>query len=477
MKEALARRRAVPHDTHRLVVTQSNHLAGSIQDMSLAEKRLVLLAAAVIRQADTELPVIRFDINDYRRIYDVVNNNLVNELLDIVATITTRNIILLHGRSSRASYSVVNTFSIVTGPDSETGRAYGVIELHRDMAQFFLELDGNFFSMPLLVYSAYRSNYALRVGEILASSGRGERHYQVSFSTDDLKERLNCQHYSNFAQFRRRVLEPARRENEEIGYLTFDWEEHKSGRAIDQLTFRVTLKKDVWVAERQRADIQRLALDNRLRQIGFDEIPSDYYDILGHNRVQEIINDVLAQVKERKPTHDPIRKPGAYLRTRLDGEVARLRNGKDGLPVHTDDASLVGERQRLKDSQERFQLSDDLLVQLNQARIAQALGAFENMDAEDQEELTAVVLKDAFSPLPSLMIPQQRPTDGSPLPEKVRRMALVRLLERRGLVDYQDHLADPRQFADHIDFLPNHLPEDREAVIEAALEADGAGEA
>ena len=474
MKESLVRRRNVPHDTNRLVVTQSNDLAGSIQDMSLTEKRILLLAAAVIRQADVELPVIRFDMSDYRRIYDIVNNNLVNELLDIVSSITTRNIVLTHGRSSRASYSVVNTFALVTGPDSETGRAYGVVELHRDMAQFFLGLDGNFFSMPLLVYSAYRSNYALRVGEILASSGRGERQYQVSFTTDALKERLNCQHYSNFAQFRRRVLEPAKRENDEIGYLTFDWEEHKEGRSIDRLTFRVTLKKDVWVAERQQADIQRLALDNRLRQLGFDQIPPDYYDILGHTRVQDLVSEVLVQVNERKSTRDPIRKPGAYLRTRFDGEVARLQG--EAKELSTQSVGLSAER-RLKDSQERFRLSDDLLMQLNQARMSHALEVFESFGPEEQEELTAVVRDDALSPLPSLMIPQQRPGDGSPLPEKVRRMALVSLLERKKLVRYEGLLADPRSYADHTAFLANYHPGDREAVLAAALETDKAREA
>ncbi len=54
----------------------------------------------------------------------------------------------------------------------------------------------------------------------------------MSFSTEDLKLKLDCQHYTNFAQFRRRVLEPAKKENEEIGYLTFDWDEHKKGRTM-----------------------------------------------------------------------------------------------------------------------------------------------------------------------------------------------------------------------------------------------------
>lgn len=474
MHEQLMQRRPLPRETQRLVVTQSNDLAGSIQDMNLTEKRLVLLAAAVIRQADTELPTVQFDISDYRRLFNIVNNNLVSELLDIVSSITTRNIVLAHGKSSRASYSVVNTFAVVTGPDSETGRAYVVLELHRDMARFFLKLDGNFFSMPLLVYSAYRSNYALRVGEILAGSGRGDRRYTAEFTTDDLKRRLSCEHYANFAQFRRRVLEPAKRENDDIGYLTFDWDEHKSGRSIDRLTFHVTLHKDAWKAERQTSDIRRIALDNKLRQLGFDKIPTTYYEVLGHDRVQELADEVLAQVEERRKTAKPVHNPGAYLRTRIEGEIGLARKIPD-VPEETHEAFSPPRPQRLQGSQQRFSLSDELVNQLNQARSDHALAVFESLESETREDLTAAMLKDVFSPIPTLVFLQQRPGQEATLSEPVRRMALIRLLERRGLVTYSGSLSNPRAFEDERKLLSALHPEDREAVIGIAVQTDQAG--
>lgn len=471
MKKQLAQRRPLPSDTNRLVVTQSNDLAGSIQDMNLAEKRLVLLAAAVIRQADTELPTVRFEVNDYRRIYNIVNNNLVNELLDIVSTITTRNIVLPHGKSSRTSFSVVNTFTIVSGPDSETGRAYGVIELHRDMARFFLGLDGNFFSMPLLVYSAYRSNYALRMGEILAGSNRGTRQYTVKFSTDDLKSRLDCHHYTNFAQFRRRVLEPAKQENDEIGYLTFDWEEHKRGRTIEELSFKVTLKRDAWIAERQRTDISKLALDNTFRTLGFDQISPEYYQVLGQERVQELAEEVVKQVRQREKTSKPIQNPGAYLRTRLAGEVERERNAlpPEQTPVSSTATTKV---KRLKNSQERFQLADELMVRLSQARTDYALWVFEELSTEEQEELSAELIKDVYAPVPTLIAPHQRPTENGTLPEMTRRMATIRLLERQGLVSYEGHLKEPTAFAAKEALFTDYHEDDRRMIIEAAVATD-----
>ncbi len=469
MDERPIQRRSIPRDASRLVVTQSNDLAGSIQDMTLTEKRCVLLAAAVIRQADIELSEVRFDMGDYRRIYGVVNNNLATELFEIVPSITTRNIVLPHGKRSRTSFSVVSKFTIVSGVDSETGRAYGVIELHRDMIQFFLGLGGNFFSMPLLVYSAYRSNYALRLGEILASSSRGDKHYTVSFTTEDLKTRLNCPHYKNFAQFRRRVLEPAKQENDDIGYLTFDWEEHKNGRSIDHLSFKVSLKKDVWAAEHQRTDLTRLALDNKLRKLGFDQIPADYYEILGSEGVQDVVNDVLKRVKERQKTDKAIRNPGAYLRTRLDGEIERAR-GMLPFSVHHDPDEADVSSKRITTSQQRFKLSDELAVAFNQARVDHAVQTFETLLSPQRDDLNEAVTQDVTSPIPTLIAPTLKATAGKPIPEHVRRIALIRLLERNNLVTYEQHLKDPRAFAYYHQWFEEYAPDDREAIIAISVE-------
>jgi plasmid replication initiation protein len=470
MKREAVQKRSLPAEANRLVVTQSNDLAGSIQDMNLAEKRLVLLAAAVIRQADTELPSVRFDVSDYRRVYNVVNNNLVSELLDLVSTITTRNIILPHGKNSRTSFSVVNTFTVVSGPDSETGRAYAVIELHRDMARFFLGLDGNFFSMPLLVYSTYRSNYALRMGEILASGNRGARHYTVSFTTEDLKARLDCKHYTNFAQFRRRVLEPAKKENDEIGYITFDWDEHKVGRKVERLTFNVSLRRDVWAAEQQRTDVSRIAFENKLRTLGFDQIPSEYYQVLGIEKLQQLTDEVVAYIIERKSTSAPVRNAGAYLRTRLQGEIERAK--KNELPELTVGPEKADELRRLRSSQERFRLADELMIQLSQARNDHALDLLAELGREEQEHLEEQMLQDILSPSPTLIGPHQRPTDSNHVPEVTRRMALIRLLERRNLVHYRDHLATPEAFASNKGLLKDLHETDRMGVIQAAAEID-----
>lgn len=449
------------------MITQSNELAGSIQDMVLTEKRVLILNAAVIRRADSALPSVRVDLADYRRIFGIENRKLTQELKAIVPTITTRNIILKHGKSSAGSMSVFHKFLVVSGEDSETGRAYMVSHIHEDMAPFFLGLTGNFFSMPLLVYSCFRSNYSLRLAELLAADGKGEASYTVTYNVDDLNERLGASRNYNFAQFRRRVLEPAKRENDSIGYVTFSWDEHRRGRSIRDVTFHVRLNRTSWKVENEQEDIGRIAVANTLRQHGFTTIPDAYWQVLGASTTAEVIKQAEKEVRMRERSDQPVNNTGGFIRSRLDAAVASQRPLPLNLPPLQEKGTST---RKLKNSQELYRLADELLGALYKARTEHALRIFDQLPTESREDLTARMLRDILLPIPTLIAPSLRPGKGEPLSDTSRRIAIVRLLERDKFVVYQDPLGSVRAFGEATKFGAEFAPSEREKII---AEAEG----
>lgn len=461
--------RLFPHPHERLVVTQSNALAGSVQDMVLTEKRVLILNAAVIRKADVALPSVRVDLADYRRIFDIENRKLTQELKAIVPTITTRNIVLKHGKSSVGSLAVFHKFVVVSGEDSETGRAYMVTHIHEDLAPYFLGLTGNFFSMPLLVYSCFRSNYSLRLAELLAAGGRGDACYSLTFEVEDLQERLCTASSYNFAQFRRRVLEPAKRENDAIGYVVFSWDEHRRGRTITDVTFHVRLNRTSWRVESEREEIGRIAVTNTLRHHGFISIPDTYWSALGASTAAEIIKQAEKEVRMRERSNQPIRNVGGFIRSRLDAAVASR-----SLPLQVSPVQENGTPPRkVRDSQELYRLADDLLRALHRERNAYALRIFERLPEESREDLTARMLEDVLLPIPTLIAPSLKPQKGEPLSEMARRIALVRLLERDGFVTYEGRLENVRAFAEQVEMFGNFEEAERERIILEAEAVEG----
>ncbi len=440
--------------------------------MVLTEKRVLILNAAVIRRADAVLPSVRVDLADYRRIFGIENRKLTQELKAIVPTITTRNIILKHGKSSTGSMSVFHKFLVVSGEDSETGRAYMVSHIHEDMAPFFLGLTGNFFSMPLLVYSCFRSNYSLRLAELLASDGRGDASYKVTYDVGDLNERLGASSSYNFAQFRRRVLDPAKRENDGIGYVTFSWDEHRRGRTITDVTFHVKLNRTTWKVDTEQEEIGRIAVANTLRQHGFTSIPDVYWSALGTSAIAGIIKEAEREVRVRERSDQPVHNAGGFIRSRLDAAVAsqRLLPLKPALPQEKG----TSER-KLRDSQELYTLADELLGAFYNARTEYALRIFDRLPNDGQEDLTARMLQDILLPAPTLIAPSLKPANGEPLSNAARRIAIVRLLERDKFVVYREHLEDIRAFAEHVRFSAEFTAGERERIVAEAESSERAG--
>jgi hypothetical protein len=112
------------------------------------------------------------------------------------------------------------------------------------------------------------------------------------------------------------------------------------------------------------------------------------------------------------------------------------------------------------------------MVQLSQARVDHALRVLDALPAEEREDLAGEVLRDVYAPVPTLIAPHQRPTENGTLPEITRRLATIRLLERRGLVFYDGRLSDPAAFAAKEAFLADYVEDDRKAIIEAAVATD-----
>ena len=317
--------RLIPGDVDTLVVTQANSLATSIQDMTLLERRILLLALAVLSRSDTELPYVRIYSSDVRRAFDLNHNSLNAELDAASGRLMTRYAEFLrsrHGSNSRISW--VNEVHFTTGQDSEVGMAYIDVQLHPRMAQYVLQLTGNFFRVPFSVLARFRSLYGMRLCEILTAESHAGRRADIYFDLADLKSILDCDRpsYKNFSNFRQRVLDPAQTENAEVGYLAFEYETVKRGRRVAGLHFRVTfhpenLEEDELTLEPTEDDVRRVILENAIRESGFTDSPRPYVDRLGVDLVERIYKECRQSQVESRGTKGEIKNFGGFLHARL----------------------------------------------------------------------------------------------------------------------------------------------------------------
>ncbi len=210
------------------VVKISNALARASRAVkSVYEPRLVALIASRVRQDDLDFQEYEISLSDLLggasdgRTHKLVAT-VVDSLLGRILTLPRANGWAKYGIFSKCEYD---------------GQA-GVIRARfdPDLRPHFLSLNEYFTEYSLTEFLLLPSTYSQRLFEVLKS---WDDKPQVEISLSDLFSMLDVpsSHRSDFAAFRRRVLEKAKKDISEKTTLRFEWEAIKKGRAVFSVRF------------------------------------------------------------------------------------------------------------------------------------------------------------------------------------------------------------------------------------------------
>ncbi len=110
------------------------------------------------------------------------------------------------------------------------------------MKPYLIHLQRHFTSYELLYTLAMRSQYSIRLYEILKSYAYKKNKI---FDIEDLKHILSAENYIRFPDFKRYVLDIAIREMNELSDLTIAYELIKESRRYAKINFSIQIKKNM----------------------------------------------------------------------------------------------------------------------------------------------------------------------------------------------------------------------------------------
>lgn len=233
-------------------------------ELSLQEQRCVLYAISKIKPEDTAFTEYTFELKDFYALCGIEDQSytrlkaIMQDLADRSWWVTI---------DDRGTESLVRWFSTMR---TNKGSGTVTIKFHEDMMPFLLELtkENKYYTHYQLKYILpMKSQYAIRLYELLKSYQRN--NIEWFFEIDSLKKQLNCETYKNFADFNRRVLEPAVAEINEFTDIKIAWEPIKEGRKVARVTFYMVGKKRADLLEADKAISD--ALDGQIDLLSFLE--------------------------------------------------------------------------------------------------------------------------------------------------------------------------------------------------------------
>ena len=220
-------------------VVKSNDLIQKARfQLSLQEQKVILYLISKIQPNDNELKEHEFFITEFCNICGIDKDNGKNykNVKNTIKTLADKSAWIKQENDSETLFRWINTATIK--------KKSGVIsiKLHEKLRPYLLQLKERFTQYELLYTLAMRSQYSVRMYEILRSY---EYQRYKKFEIEDLKHILAAENYGRYPDFKRKVLDIAIREINDLSDLTVTYKIIKEGRRYAKIEFYILIKKNM----------------------------------------------------------------------------------------------------------------------------------------------------------------------------------------------------------------------------------------
>lgn len=214
------------------VAMKNELIQKSRYSLSLIEQKLLLYMISKITPFDLPNAEYSISVSEFCQVCNFNNDGGVYRKVvrEALYTLKTKPFFIPWGTDEEV---LVNWFN-----DAILNKRTGEIRFSfsRYLAQYLYELNSLYTRFPLYNVLPMKSNYGIRLYELLKS--RRTLGYKQVITIEELRSRLGCEDmYQLFADFRRKVIEPAITDINTYSDLEVKCEPVKQGRSVIAYTF------------------------------------------------------------------------------------------------------------------------------------------------------------------------------------------------------------------------------------------------
>ncbi len=217
----------------QLVVKDNDLIQKANYALNATQQKFIAYLISMIKPTDTELKEYTVRVEDFCAIAGIDKAYFYSEFIAMIDSIDNKNFWV-------ETEDVLYKFYWFSKACYIKGKGEIKITLSEQLAHYLIGLSESFTQYELYNILALKSKYAIRLFELFKSYA-----YQKTkeFDVDELKELLQATNYTNFKDFRARVLNPAIKEINEYTELEVDYAEKKCGRRIAKIVFFINQKE------------------------------------------------------------------------------------------------------------------------------------------------------------------------------------------------------------------------------------------
>jgi plasmid replication initiation protein len=218
------------------VIKSNDLIQKSRFDLGTQEQKIVLYLISKIRPEDTELHEYEFSIVEFCKIcgIDYANGKNYDNIKKTIKSLNDKSIWVTLNDGGETTMRWIERPYI--------NKNSGVIKIKLDelMKPYLLQMQERFTQYELLYTLPMKSQYAIRLYEILKSY---EWKKSVEMDLENLKRMMKAEHYTRFYDFKKKVIEIAMREIDDYTDLKVEYTLKKKGKQFTSIVFQIGTKE------------------------------------------------------------------------------------------------------------------------------------------------------------------------------------------------------------------------------------------
>ena len=216
---------------NNLVVKKNELIQKSRYGMTTQEQKVILYTISKVKPDDKELYEYDFNLQDMCEALGITQNGKnYKNLRETLQSIRDKSFWIVDG-------NVRKLCAWISGAEIYENESRVRIQLDKRLAPYLLELKESYTAYQLQTVLNMESKHTIRLYEILKSYANiGE--YTVS--VENLKTLMQIGGYSDFIDFRKRVIDTAVDEINAVSDLRVAYEPTRTGRSITHIKFSIT---------------------------------------------------------------------------------------------------------------------------------------------------------------------------------------------------------------------------------------------
>jgi len=223
---------------NRLVVKSNDLVQKARFQLSTQEQKIILYMISKIKPDEDEFIYQDFNIAEFCRVcgIDGTNGGNYKALKNTIKELSDKSLWVMLESGTETLMRWINKAWI----NKKSGNIR--LRLDDDMKPYLLQLQERFTQYELLYTLAMRSQYSIRLYELLKSY---EYKKHVVLDLEELKRLICAENYIRYPDFKRYVLDISMREINDLSDLSVTYEIIKVGRKYGKIEFIMQIKKDM----------------------------------------------------------------------------------------------------------------------------------------------------------------------------------------------------------------------------------------